>query len=105
MSDKIKVVVQHPGKLSRVVTIPNKLQSMQELVGGNIEVHPLGVLLIGMNEEGRIKELPENVRFVQYGTSTIVGPVFITAAEGEDFRSLTTKEIQAARAWLLRYSV
>ena len=101
--EKIKVVLQCPGEISRVVTVMNTLETMQELVGGHIEVHALGVLLIVMNEEGRLKDLPANVRCVQYGT--IVGSVFITVADGEDFRSLTTEEIQSARAWLMKHSV
>ena len=103
-SGKIKVVVQNPGEISRIVTIPNTEEAMQELVGGYIEVHHIsGSLLLVMDEEGRLKGLPENVRCVQYGT--IVGPVFITADKDEDFRSLTSEEIQTARAWLMKHSV
>lgn len=103
-SGKIKVVAQNPGEISRIVTVPNTLEALQELVGGYIEVHYIGNgLLLVMDEEGRLKGLPENVRCVQYGT--IVGPVFITADQDEDFRSLTTEEIQAARAWLLDHSI
>ena len=92
---KIKVVAQNPGEISRIVTIPNTLEALQELVGGHIEVHHIGNgLLLVMDEDGRLKGLPENVRCVQYGT--IVGPVFITADQDEDFRSLTTEEIQTA---------
>lgn len=103
-SGKIKVVVQNPGEISRIVTVPNTLEALQELVGGHIEVHHIsGSLLLVMDEEGRLKGLPENVRCVQYGT--IVGPVFITADQDEDFRSLTPEEIQTARAWLMKHIV
>lgn len=100
---RIKVVVQNPGELSRIVTVPNTLEALQELVGGYIEVVGIGNgLLLVMNEEGKIRGLPENVRCLY---DTIVGPVFITADKDEDFRSLTTEEIQTARAWLLKHSV
>lgn len=103
-SGKIKVVAQNPGEISRIVTIPNTLYALQELVGGYIEVHHIGNgLLLVMDEDGRLKGLPENVRCVQYGT--IVGPVFITADKDEDFRSLTPEEIQTARAWLMKHIV
>lgn len=103
-SGKIKVVAQNPGEISRIVTVPNTLEALQELVGGHIEVHHIsGSLLLVMDEEGRLKGLPENVRCVQYGT--IVGPVFITADKDEDFRSLTPEEIQTARAWLMKHIV
>ena len=103
-SGKIKVVAQNPGEISRIVTVPNTLEALQELVGGYIEVHHIGNgLLLVMDEDGRLKGLPENVRCVQYGT--IVGPVFITADKDEDFRSLTPEEIQTARAWLMKHIV
>jgi hypothetical protein len=103
-SEKIKVVAQNPGEISRIVTIPNTLEALEELVGGYIEPHHIcGSLVLVMDEDGRLKGLPENVRCVQYGT--IVGPVFITADKDEDFRSLTTEEIQAARAWLMDHSI
>lgn len=104
MSDKIKVVYQLPGAISRIAEIPNTLEAMQKLVGGNIETLSLpNGLVIVVDEEGRLKDLPENVRCVRNGT--IVGTLFITAADGEDFRSLTTEEIQEARAWLLKHRI
>ena len=101
---KIKLVVQNPGEISRVVTIQNTLEAMQEVIGGYIETVtlPNGLVLV-MDEEGRLKGLRENVRCVQFGT--IVGRIFITAAEGESFRSLTVDEIQSARAWLIKHSI
>ena len=102
--EKIKVVVQHPGEISRIVSVPDTLEALQKLVGGYIEVVSIGRgLLLVLNEEGKLRGMKENVRCVQYGT--IFGPVFITADKDEDFRSLTTEEIQSARAWLLRHSI
>ena len=102
--EKIKVVVQHPGEISRIVSVPDTLEALQKLVGGYIEVVSIGRgLLLVLNEEGRLRGMKENVRCVQYGT--IVGTVFVTAADGDEFRSLTTEEIQSARAWLLKHSV
>lgn len=104
MSDKIKIVYQFPGNTSRITEIPNTLEAMQKLVGGYIETLSLpNGLVIVVDEEGRLKGLPENVRCERYGT--IVGTLFITAADGEEFRSLTTEEIQTARAWLLKHSI
>lgn len=103
-SGKIKIVFQWPGTISSIATIPNTLEAMQKLVGGYIETVtlPNGLILV-MDEEGRLKGRQENVRCVQYGT--IVGTVFVTAADGDEFRSLTTEEIQSARAWLMKHSV
>ena len=101
---KIKVVMQNPGEISRIVTVPNTLEALQKLVGGYIEPHHIcGSLVLVMDEDGRLKGLPENIRCAQYGT--IVGPVFVTADQDEDFRSLTPEEIQSARAWLMKHSI
>lgn len=104
MCKKIKVVFQSPGDISKVITIENDLKPMNELIGGYLETLTLsnGLVLI-MDEEGRLKGLPDNIRCAQYGT--IAGTVFVTADEEEDFRSLTTEEIQSARAWLMKHSV
>lgn len=104
MSDKIKIVYQFPGNTSRITEIPNTLEAMQKLVGGYIETLslPNGLVMV-IDEEGRLKGRPDNIRCVQVGT--IVGTVVITAAKGEEFVSLTAEQIQTARAWLLKHSV
>ena len=104
MSDKIKIVYQFPGAVSRIAEIPNTLKAFQKLVGGYIETLtlPNGLVMV-IDEDGRLKGLPRNIGCERYGT--IVGTLLITAADGDDFRSLTPKEIQDARAWLLRHSV
>lgn len=101
---KIKIVVQNPGEISTIAEVNNTLEAMQKLVGGYLETLTLnnGLVLV-MDEEGRLKGLPENVRCVQAGT--IVGRIFITRAEGESFVSLTPEQCQNARSWLLRHSV
>lgn len=101
---KIKIVVQNPGEISTIAEVDNTLEAMHKLVGGYLETLTLnnGLVLV-MDEEGRLKGLPENVRCVQAGT--IVGRIFITRAEGESFVSLTPEQCQNARAWLLRHSV
>lgn len=103
-TNRIKIVVQRPGEISEITVIDNTLQEFQRLVGGHIEVHSLGSgRLIVMNEAGRLKGLPENIRCNEFGA--IVGTVLMTAENGEDFRSMTVAEIQSAREWLLRHSV
>ena len=101
---KIKIVVQNPGELSRIVTVINTLEALEELVQGDIQTVTLanGLILV-MDVEGRLKGKPKNVHTRLYGD--IVGTVFITRAEGESFVSLTPEQCQNARAWLLRHSV
>lgn len=102
--EKIKVVVQNPGELSRIVAVPNTLEALEELVQGCIQTVTLanGLILV-MDVEGRLKGKPENVHTRLYGD--IVGTVFITAADSKYFISLTTEQIQTARAWLLDHSI
>lgn len=102
-AEKIKVVIQDPGELSRIVTVTNTLEALEELVQGDIQTVTLanGLILV-MDVEGRLKGKPKNVHTRLYGD--IVGTVFITAADGEYFISLTTEQCQSARAWLLKHS-
>lgn len=102
--EKIKVVAQNPGEISRIVAVPNTLEALEELVQGDIQTVTLanGLILV-MDVEGRLKGKPENVHTRLYGD--IVGTVFITAADSKCFISLTTEQIQTARAWLLDHSI
>lgn len=101
---KIKVVAQNPGEISRIVAVTNTLEALEELVQGDIQTVTLanGLILV-MDVEGRLKGKPENVHTRLYGD--IVGTVFITAADSKYFISLTTEQIQTARAWLLDHSI
>jgi hypothetical protein len=87
---KIKIVICEPEKEPKVVEIENELEPMQQIVGGYIEVvrpsvFENGILLI-CNEEGMLDDLPKN--------RGIHGIFFITKDGGEDFISLTDKEVE-----------
>ena len=102
MSNKIKVVFQRPGELSKVLYIPNTLEAFQQLVGGYIETLTLpdGFVII-CNWEGRYLGLQPNVNTY---AGVIVGNIIITKAEGEGFVSLTPDQVQSARGWLLKHT-
>jgi hypothetical protein len=85
-SDDIQVVVVEPMKKPYRKTIPNTLESMQEIVAGYIEILPFGKtetggnLAITLNEEGKLVNLPFNRKVNGKGFSDIlVGTFFITA--------------------------
>ena len=102
MPDMIKAVIQRPGQISQIITIPNTLEALQQLVGGYIETLTLpdGFVII-CNEEGRYLGLQPNVNTY---AGVIVGNIIITKAEGEDFASLTPEQLQSARGWLLKHT-
>lgn len=64
MREKIRVVIAEPGKLAEVREIESTAEAMQAIVGGWLEVVPLGDpedrLDCWLNEEGRLLGLPFN---------------------------------------------
>ena len=88
---KIKVVAQNPGEISRIVTIPNTLEAMQELVGGHIETVTLrdGLVLV-CNEDGRNLGLPYNCTVNGF---SFVGTIFAAGIDGENFGDVDYESI------------
>lgn len=67
----------------REIVVPNKLDVLQQLVGGYIEtvtIAPDAVIIC--NEEGRILGLDPNCN---YCGIDFVGPILIVGTDGEDF--------------------
>lgn len=86
MAEKIHVMVKEPGEKWQRREVDNTLRTFQGLVGGHIEtvtVTPDRLLLI-VNEEGKLQELPENVLF---RNDWLVGTVVAVGVAGEDFAS------------------
>ena len=86
-----------------VANIPNTLEAMQKIVGGDIETLTLssGYVLV-MNALGKLIGLP---RMLKFYTGSIDGTVIMTRAEGDRFVSLTNEQIQEARAWILQQTI
>lgn len=107
---KISVLHVKVGEEPEVVTVDNTLEQMQNLVGGFIEV--VGVaqdILMIVNEEGKLKNLPDNFgmhRVKAEGNvysdellDVIHGDVAFVAPLGPNFTSLDkiqVKEIKGA---------
>ncbi len=96
--DEIRIVVVQPGQPAQVVMLCNELKEMQRIVGGLIEVFPIGIQgAVGVcNEEGLLLGLPW-CRFVPAAGAPIAGPFFI-AADGSSFASLSPRQVAEALA-------
>lgn len=97
MSKKITVLVVEPNKEPRAVVINQTLESMQKIVGGNIEaVYPFDeAVALVCNEEGKNEGLPPNRSLCDKDGNIldiIVGTFFICDAAGEEFASLTEEQ-------------
>lgn len=100
MGDKIRVLVVEPMKPCEVREIPDTLEAMQALVGGNIEaVTSLRYAsAIVCNENGKLLNLPYNRPLLDESgllpLDILHGTFFIAGMSGEHFVSLTDEQIQ-----------
>lgn len=93
--DKIKVVILEPNEVPRIETIDNRLETLQAIVGGDIELIPTNDYDILVNAEGKFIDLEPN--FALYGGRDFVAgtAIFIsTDYETEDFTSLPEEQIK-----------
>ncbi len=95
----MKILFKAPGEPAEVREIENRLEVLQELVGGYIEVlHAGGPLRFIVNEEGKLLDLKPNL--FSPNLDVLVGSVVATAYDGnEDFRSLTEEEIEICQEY------
>ena len=96
----MKVIVKKVGNVPEVVEIENTLEAMQEIVGGYIELVPIrtGCVMI-CNEEGKLEGLPYNFTL---GNDHIVGNVFFTKPDGEDFTDLDDRDVEMIQHFFSR---
>ena len=100
MSDKIKILVVEPMKSCEVREIPDTLDAMQQIVGGDIEaVTSLrDASAIVCNETGKLQGLPYNRPLLDESglipLDILHGTFFITGISGENFASLTDEQVQ-----------
>ena len=76
------VIIKRPHDKPRILTIPNALRALQEIVGGHIELYTVRAdMAIVCNEEGRIRGLTRNCSV--YG-SWFYGTIIVVGTKGED---------------------
>lgn len=89
----MKVYKLEPNKPGYVKEINNTLEELQKEVGGYIQTCNLGNGLIAIvDEEGILKGLPANAIIPYYGV--ISGNIIFARDDGEDFTSLTDKDVE-----------
>lgn len=92
MNKRITILFKPVGAHALIkVQIENNLKAYQDLIGGYIQVVTLDrKILIILDEEGRLKDLPLNIHTWQYGD--IVGDIAFVSEKGEEFTSLTDEQ-------------
>lgn len=80
----MRVVIKKPGKPAEALNVPDTLDEWQKLVGGYIEVVTLTPhLLMIVNEEGKLLDLPDN--FTWHGDPIKGNAVFVGVKDDEFF--------------------
>ena len=89
MEKNIRVILKEPGKPAELREIPNTLESLQDAVGGPIEVLRFAEDCAAIvNEEGKLRGLPVNFGFLG---DMLCGNVVFVGVSGEEFCSLNEK--------------
>lgn len=95
MSEMIRVVAKQPGASPRTMLISNRLESLQNRVGGYIEtVSVFRDVVMICNEEGKLKRMAPNFL---YGFGMIVGPVVFAGVERDKLVSLKPEQIEMVK--------
>ena len=80
------------------VEIENTLKAMQEFVSSNIEVVNIGDIIVVMNEEGKLKDLPLNCILFDENREVIdglVGNILCCRVDSEgDFASIKESDLE-----------
>lgn len=86
----MRVIGKMPYRPAEVIEISNDLKTMQEYVGGKIEVsRAFADVDMICNEEGILERLPLNLNFMGIG---IFGPVLFVGVKGEEFTDCPNAE-------------
>ena len=91
MDQQINVLIVEPGKKPRLSTVTGNLDTLQQIVGGVIEVGcylPQRVMLV-CNSEGKDMDLPPNCLYPDDSGDFIYGTFLLCNFEGANFTSLT----------------
>ena len=83
----MNVMLIHPNGTQESCPYPTTLEGWQKLVGGYIEIVERKGLLLVVNEEGLLRELPHNIQASFLVGQPIVGDVVLLRGESlERFR-------------------
>lgn len=77
----------------REIVVPNKLETLQKLVGGYIETVTMTMdSCLIVNEEGRILGLPHNCNYLGID---VCGPMLIVGTKGDEFADVPLSVVMA----------
>lgn len=82
----MNVLRKEPGKKPEMVNIENKLEALQEAVGGYIETVTFSEFIVICDEEGRLKGKEYNCDIKDV---SFVGTILIVGDDGDDFTDLS----------------
>lgn len=83
---KISVLIKEPGKEPRHVNISDKLENLQKIVEGYIQIVPIATdAVLICNEEGKLMGLPHCCRLMG---EELVGTIILAGTEGEELADL-----------------
>ena len=83
---RIKVIIKRPDEpVGHETYIRNELDVFQQAVDGYIETIPCGDALIVCNEEGKLRNLPVNFRYMNVYPDYICGTVIVCGVDGCEF--------------------
>lgn len=88
----MKVIFKEPDFNAKVIEIENKLEILQDLVGGYIEVVYLTKdIAVILDEEGKLKGYKPNIC---YKNDTLVGNCIFVGIDNDDFTDLQEEQIK-----------
>ena len=101
----MRVLRIEPGQELELIDIENKLEELQEQVEGYIECVTLipGKLVMIVNEEGLIQELPYNMSASIIARRNIVGNALIVCCDDEDFTDISQEYVKEITDKILRW--
>ena len=106
MEEFVSVLFYAPQEDAKVITVPNKLEEFQQLVGGYIEcISPFNDMDVDLvcNEEGKLIGLRPNRRLSDKGNKEvydiICGNFFLVSFDDEgNFKSLSDEQIEKIKS-------
>lgn len=103
----MRVLIIEPRKCPHVAEIDDSLKSMQEIVGGHIEVIcPFAdKVAIVCDEESKLKSDTEWNRLIPECNDVIKGTFFICGVDGEEFTDLSPELIEKYANYFRSYFI
>ena len=101
----MKIIFKAPYKVPEIRYIDGGLETLQKLVGGNIEPISLNNgMVILCDEEGKLKGKEPNI-WLERIKDTLVGNVIFIGEDGEDFTDFPEEQLDIVLAILPLISV